>query len=326
VGPSDAGGRSTRAGGDPMGQRHEVPLMIMAADHRSSLESGLYGIEGSAGPLESARIAKGKLILFEALLDAAAALKDRGRPGILIDEQHGASAALIAAESPEIDLSMPIEASGQQWFRLAYPGHWQRHAEFFTTDHAEILIRDHPGLDPDARARQAKALAVVSKWAAGVGKGLIIELLVPAGGEDLRSVGGDVARYDAELRPRLTNEVIVYLQDHGVEPTLWKVEGLDARKDAERLVETVRRDGREINCIVLGRNAPPERLEHWLGIAASVDGFVGFAIGRTIWWDPLRRHVVGAAGEPETKGRITANYLRYAEHYLSSLGSDSDRA
>ena len=40
--------------------------------------------------------------------------------------------------------------------------------------------------------------------------------------------------------------------------------------------------------MVLGRGASTEKVDQWLEAAAGVDGFVGFAIGRSIWWDALK--------------------------------------
>jgi 5-dehydro-2-deoxygluconokinase len=289
---------------------------MLASDHRNSVERHLYRLEGTPKPGDAARIAAGKLLIFEALLEAAEQLPARARPGILIDEQYGASAAEIAGADAGIDLSMPIEASGHDWFEFAYGADWRRHAEFFTTDHAKVLIRDNPRLDPGSRARQAERLAEISQWAKDSRHPLIIELLVPGEAGDLDEVGGDADRYDRELRPRLTRDVIAYLQDRGVDPSIWKVEGLDRREDAVALVDAARRGGRHPEFIVLGRDAPPDRIEDWLAAAAPVDGFVGFAIGRTIWWEPLASLIAGRSTSDEARQTIAAAYLRYATAYL----------
>jgi len=139
---------------------------------------------------------------------------------------------------------------------------------------------------------------------------------VPGEAGDLNEVGGDADRYDHELRPRLTRDVIAYLQDRGVDPSIWKVEGLDRREDAVALVSVGRRGGRHAECIVLGRDAPPDRIEDWLAAAAPVDGFVGFAIGRTIWWEPLASLIAGRSTSDEARQTIAAAYLRYATAYL----------
>jgi myo-inositol catabolism protein IolC len=109
-----------------------------------------------------------------------------------------------------------------------------------------------------------------------------------------------------------------YLQDRGVDPAIWKVEGLDRHDDAVAVAATAQRGGRQACCIVLGRHAPHDRLEHWLQVAAPVPGWTGFAIGRSIWQDPLHAHLhhLGTAGE--ARSRITAAYLDYARYYLAA--------
>lgn len=140
---------------------------------------------------------------------------------------------------------MPIEASGQDWFGFAYGQDWQQHAGFFSAGHAKVLVRDNPGLDPARREQQARRLAQVSAWAAAAGRSLIIELLVPATSADQDATGGSQHRYDDKLRPGYTLAVMEYLQDRGVDPALWTVEGLDRHDDAVAVAATAgRADGR----------------------------------------------------------------------------------
>jgi myo-inositol catabolism protein IolC len=294
-------------------------LFILADDHRNSIERDLYGLSGTPTPLQAARISADKLLVFQALLDAAELLPDTAQPGILVDEQYGASVAELASRSGDaVNLSMPIEASGEEWFHFAYGDEWQRHAGYFNTDHAKVLVRDNPGLDATQRQQQAERLAEVSSWAVTNNRSLILELLVPpTPAEDQVDANGRHL-YDDKLRPRNTLAVMEYLQDHGVEPAIWKVEGLDAHDDAVAVVNTARRDGRRADCIVLGRHAPHDQLDHWLEVAAPIPGFIGFAIGRSIWWDPLHAHFRHHSTASETRRRITGAYLDFTTYYLNA--------
>jgi len=293
-------------------------LLILAMDHRDSLERELYRLTAPPTPSEAARIAADKLLVYRALLDAAAQLPASARAGVLVDEQYGASVAELAQHVPTLDLAMPIEASGHPWFQFAFADDWRRHAEFFTTGNSKVLIRDNPGLKASDRHAQMAAVSRVSTWAREAGRPLIVELLVPPTPADLASVGGDAARYDAELRPQLTVQVIHDLQDAGVEPALWKVEGLDATADARAVARAARRGGRDARCIVLGRHAPADRLDRWLDAAAPVPDFVGFAIGRSIWWDALSDLLAGSITEAEAQTRIATAYLSFANDFLAA--------
>jgi 5-dehydro-2-deoxygluconokinase len=116
----------------------------------------------------------------------------------------------------------------------------------------------------------------------------MFELLVPAEKAQLDRLKGDKKAYDLELRPRLMTQTIQELQDAGVEPDVWKVEGLERHEDCERVVAAARRGGRNrVGCIILGRGEDDGKVREWLTTAAAVPGFIGFAVGRTSFWDPL---------------------------------------
>jgi myo-inositol catabolism protein IolC len=311
--PSQAGAAPASAAGRP--------LLILAADHRNSLERDLYGLTAAPTAAEAARISSDKMLIYQALLDATARLPAEAQPGILIDEQYGATIAELASRTDgAISLAMPVEASGEEWFHFAYGQDWQAHAGFFGTDHAKVLIRDNLGLDQVQREQQAERVAQVSGWAAASRRALIIELLVPASQADLDSVGGDTDRYDRELRPRHTVAIIEYLQDRGVAPALWKVEGLDRHEDAVAIATVAKRGGRTADCIVLGRHASRDKLDRWLEVAAPVPGFTGFAIGRSIWWDALHARLQHRGSAEETRSRIASAYLDFARYYLAARG------
>jgi myo-inositol catabolism protein IolC len=309
-------GRAT-ATAAPAGRPEGRLLLILAVDHRNSLERDLYGLSAPPTPAQAARVVFDKLLVYQALLDVAPQLPADVQPGILIDEQYGASAAELAARSAgAVSLCMPVEASGEEWFQFAYGEDWQHHAEFFATDHAKVLVRDNPGLDPGPREQQAQRLARVSAWATAADRSLILELLVPATDADKAATAGSTDRYDDELRPGHTLKVIEYLQDHGVEPAIWKVEGLDRHDDAVAVAALAVRGGRQTRCIVLGRHAPRDKLEHWLAVAAPIPGWIGFAIGRSIWWDALHAHLHHHATAGEARRRIGEAYRDYALYYL----------
>jgi 5-dehydro-2-deoxygluconokinase len=295
------------------------PLFILADDHRDSLEKELYKLTSSPTAAQAARIRADKMLVYEALVEATKRLPDGADAGILVDEEYGADVAEAAAKSEGlINLSMPIEASGKDWFEYAYGDDWKTHAGFFATDHAKVLIRDNPSLSVPDRLQQAERLKIVSAWAIETRHHLIVELLVPATDDDLKSVNGEKKRYDDEVRPRLTLDVIGFLQDHGADPALWKIEGMDATKDAAAVAELAKRGGRTADCIILGRHSSKEDLDRWLTVAAPLPGYVGFAIGRSIWWDPLAGHLAGTLGADEARQQITENYLYFAHAYANA--------
>ena len=311
----------SRDSGEQVNGHHsqERPVLVLAADHRESIERDLYGLTAPATPLQAARISADKLIVYQALLDATEQLPADVHPGILVDEQYGATIAELAARSAGIiDLSMPIESSDQRWFHFAYDEDWTRHADFFHPDHVKALARDNPGLDRVQRKLQAERLAKVSSWASANGRSLVIELNVPPSHSDNYSDKGDQDRYERELRPKHTLTVMKYLQDHGVEPDIWQIEGLNQHDDAVAIAAAAGAAGRPGRCMVLGRHASHETLDHWLQVAAPIPGWIGFVIGRSIWWDALHAHLHHHSTAGEAQRRICAAYLDFARYFVSA--------
>jgi 5-dehydro-2-deoxygluconokinase len=106
-------------------------------------------------------------------------------------------------------------------------------------------------------------------------------------------------------------EAIEQLQDVSVEPDLWKIEGLDRRDDCVKIVAAARRAGREkVSCIVLGRGEDDKKVREWLTTAATVPGFIGFAVGRTDFWQPL---VDWRAHKTTRDGAVAEIARRYRE-------------
>jgi 5-dehydro-2-deoxygluconokinase len=139
---------------------------------------------------------------------------------------------------------------------------------------------------------------------------------VPATGEQLEQVGGDSERYDTELRPDLMRRAIEDIQDARIEVDIWKIEGVDERSDCETLAQTTRRDGRAgVVCVLLGRGASDEKVDHWLRQAAPVEGFVGFAIGRSIWGEALTGYLDGSLDREAASKQVCDNYLRFVNVY-----------
>jgi myo-inositol catabolism protein IolC len=112
--------------------------------------------------------------------------------------------------------------------------------------------------------------------------------------------------------------VIADNQAHGVEPTLWKVEGLETVEAARQVAEQAKAGGRTADLIVLGRDAPAERLDHWLEVASQVDEFVGFAIGRSIWEDAVREYEASDRSEAaasRVRAQVAERYLGFVAHW-----------
>jgi myo-inositol catabolism protein IolC len=297
----------------------ENPLLIMAMDHRASFGKSLFDVSGDRpDDAQRAAMQSAKKLIYAGLAQARGQLPG-GQAGVLVDERYGQD-VVEAAQADGVVLAVPVERSGRDWFELEWGGHWLAHIVSVRPDYAKVLVRDNPAFPAAQREEQLRALREVSEGLEGPGVPLLYELLVPATDEQRAAAGGTDA-YDRDIRPGLVTQVIADNQAAGVEPAIWKVEGLETAEAARAVVTQIRAGGRDDVCaIVLGRDAPAARLDHWLTVAAPVDGFVGFAIGRSIWEDPIADHNHGKASEDETVAEIARRYLGFARQYWAATG------
>jgi myo-inositol catabolism protein IolC len=299
---------------------YDGKLYILAFDHRGSFQKKMFGIEGDPTDEQADQISDAKHLIFEGLVKAAEQGAEPEVTGCLVDEQFGAPRDIPGqAQERGLILAMPVEKSGQEEFDFDYGEDFGAHIEKFDADFAKVLVRYNPEGDKDMNRRQAERLKRLSDWLHERDRKFLFELLVPAEESQLEQVGGDEDRYDAELRPELMRQVIVELQDLGVEADVWKIEGIDTQEDCERIAQTARRDGRDgVICVVLGRGADDDKVDHWLRQGAPVDGYAGFAIGRTIWWDALKGYIEGALDRDAAAQQIADNYLRFVRVYADA--------
>jgi myo-inositol catabolism protein IolC len=294
---------------------YDNKLYILAFDHRGSFQKKFFGIEGEPDAEQTATIADAKHLVFEGLLRATAAGADPSVTGVLVDEQFG-STVPEEARAAGLRLAMPAERSGQEMFDFQYGEEFGAHIERFDPDFTKVLVRYNPDGDAAANDEQIVKLRRLSDWLHGRGRKFLFELLVPATEAQLEAVGGAGDRYDAELRPELMRRTIAACQEAGIEVDVWKIEGVDERADCEMLVAQARTGGRDgVVCVVLGRGADDAKVDHWLGEAAPVEGFIGFAIGRSIWWEPLKAYVEGKIERGAAAERIAENYVRFVKVY-----------
>ncbi len=299
---------------------YDQKLYILAFDHRGSFQKKFFGIQGEPDAEQTAIIADAKHLIFEGMLQAVSAGADPSVTGVLVDEQFG-STVPEEAHQHGLKLAMPAERSGQNMFDFQYGDEFGEHIERFGPDFTKVLVRYNPDGDAEENRVQLGKLKRLSDWLVAHDRKFLFELLVPAEPAQLAAVGDDADRYDAELRPELMRRAIADIQDVDIVVDIWKIEGVDERSDCEMLVKQARTGGRDgVVCVVLGRGANDDKVDQWLQAAAGVDGFVGFAIGRSIWWDPLKAYVDGKIERSAGAKQISENFLRFVQVYERAEG------
>ncbi len=304
----------------PLGQRS--PLFLLAFDHRGVFARTIFDTTGEPTPEQERAMVDAKHLIFEGVRRAAGAgAVGAGQAGVLVDELYGAHVAL-AAKAAGIVLVMPVETPDRELFEFAYGADWRVHIETFEPDFAKVLVRYNADGDAAGNALQSERLAELSRWLRETERKFLFELIVEPTDAQLATAGGDRERFEREQRPALIVAAMAALQDAGVEPDVWKIEGLDDPAEAAAAVTQARTgDGRgSVACTILGAGAPDVRVDHWLRTAAAVDGFVGFAIGRSIWRDAVRAYLAETVEREVAAQRIADNYLRFVEVFRGARG------
>ena len=291
-------------------------LYILAFDHRGTITKGLLGVEGREPTQDEAnKVSEMKQIIFDGFLKANEYGITGGDPAILVDETFGQEVQQKAKEM-NIKFAAPVEKSGQKVFDFEYGDQFGEKINEVGADFVKILVRWNPDDEEEIRETQGNRIKELSDWLTENDKKFLLEFLVPATEEQLASVENDQARYDSEIRPKLAVKVVEEMRERGADPDIWKIEGLDTPEDCEKVANAIRTGDREdVIAVVLGRGASDEKVNEWLRAGSSVEGYKGFAIGRSIFWDALKSFHEGEKSREEAVEEIAQSYLGFLSVY-----------
>ena len=291
-------------------------LYILAFDHRGTITKGLLGVEGREPTQDEAnKVSEMKQIIFDGFLKANEYGITGGDPAILVDETFGQEVQQKAKEM-NIKFAAPVEKSGQKVFDFEYGDQFREKINEVGADFVKILVRWNPDDEEEIRETQGNRIKELSDWLTENDKKFLLEFLVPATEEQLASVENDQARYDSEIRPKLAVKVVEEMRERGADPDIWKIEGLDTSEDCEKVAQAIRTGDREdVIAVVLGRGASDEKVNEWLKAGSSVEGYKGFAIGRSIFWDALKGFHEGEKSREEAVEEIAQSYLGFLSVY-----------
>ncbi len=282
-----------------------MATFLLAFDHRNSLMTTFFDVSGEPDDATVASANDVKAVIAEGLLAAI----DQERvtaadAGALVDVTYG-SGAIERLQAAHVRVAVPVEASGRRELAFEHPD-WGERLDAIHPTWAKVLVRYNPAGDVAMNGRQRDRLLDLHTVAHAVGVGFLFELLVPPE-PDQR---GD--EYDTATRPGLVVRAIEELREAGIQPDMWKIEGFERRADCEAVATVA-----GAPCVVLGRGADAAAVERWLRAGAGV--FDGFAIGRSIWWDPVRAFVDGASDRDAAVLAIAERYGRFVDVYGSAL-------
>jgi 5-dehydro-2-deoxygluconokinase len=292
-------------------------LLILAFDHRASFIEKMFGIKGRQPTQEERKeISDFKKLIFEGFKAALNKSVSKDIAGLLVDEEFGAD-ILREAKRNGLTFAMPMEKSGQDEFDFEYGDKYPVHIKEFDPTLVKVLVRYNPEGDSIMNKRQLMRLKGLSNHLQSIRKPFLFELLVPATKDQLKKFADSKEAYDRELRPKLMVKAIEQIQDAGVEPTIWKLEGVEKADDAKAVVKAAQRNGRKAGVITLGRGESKEKVQEWLKVGAQIPGVIGFAVGRTIFWEPLAEHRSGKIDKQAAIEGVARNYAEFAKLWMN---------
>ncbi|TSC71852.1 MAG: hypothetical protein G01um101470_473 [Parcubacteria group bacterium Gr01-1014_70] len=297
-------------------------LYILPFDHRGSFIK-MFGFDPMRVDDNATRLLSDyKHIIYEGFLAALEMGVPADEAAILVDEQFGAE---IQREAKERGITriLTTEKSGQDEFDFEYGADFVSHIEMFRPDYVKALVRFNTEGDAAANKNQLEKLAALDAFCKQNGYAFLFELLVPATPAQLASCGGSEEQYENSMRPGLMKSAMKEIRAGGVEPDVWKLEGLEQAADMQVVAQTARDGGREhVGIVVLGRGESDEKVRVWLGASARVEGVVGFAVGRTVFKEPLMRHHHKQTTREAAAREIAENYKRYVDLFEKARKSE----
>jgi myo-inositol catabolism protein IolC len=264
-------------------------------------------------------VSEAKTIIYRGLLMAIEMGVPREHVGILVDAQF-ASHIIADAKSKGIPAIVCVEKAGLKVFDFEYGGRWSDHIRFLTPDMVKALVSYHPEDDQAANNTQLTRLKMLFDYIHSTADyHLMFELLVPATTDEERNAGD---RYDTDMRYKRMVESIKAIQDFGIEPDIWKIEGFEQREHAEEVSAQVRstKEREEVGCVILGRGSNKEKVHQWLEVAAPVPGFIGFSVGRTNFSGPLKRFIKDRTEEEQAIEAIAKNFKECVDTWINAQG------
>ncbi|MCL4419019.1 DUF2090 domain-containing protein [Patescibacteria group bacterium] len=293
-------------------------LFILPFDHRSTFEKGMFGVDKDELLSDEQReeIKEKKEIIYEGFKKAVREKIPKELAAILVDEEFGDAILRDAAGLGFVTL-LTTEKSGEREFTFEYGDEFDDHIKKYNPTFAKALVHFNPEDDAVSKEKQLRELRRLSDFCRSNNFKFMLEVLIEASQSQLLSVDGDKNRYDREIRPKLAVTLVEEFQEKGVDPDVWKLEGMEKEEDYKALVDRARAGGRDnVGIVVLGRGAEQKVVEKWISSGARAEGVIGFAVGRTIFWDPLISLRDGKLSRDEAIDRISKNYQHFYNLFM----------
>ena len=284
---------------------HTDRVYMLAADHRWQWEEFC-----DTRSLSRQRIPDVKRLAYDGFLLArqrSSAVRDCG--ALLVDAQY--SAGVIAeALRDGIAVGTPAERAGAiplAWATDPFPA-------ALTGAFVKVLARYRTDDDPGVLAEQWLKLEALQTWCRVAKKPLVLEVLVA------RKQEAEDA-FESSGRPAMLEAFIADAYRRGLTPAFWKIEGTLAPEGA-RTIDAAIAAHPACRQIILGKAAELSTIDRWFAACAASATASGFAIGRSVFWEPSAAYLTGAKTADQAATMICDNYLHLVAAWDRSRKSE----
>lgn len=276
-----------------LGQPQKEELLILAYDHRTQFEESCR-----ENNLSFDYISRFKEQVYEGFQKVRKSNKKTGAPAaerlaILIDPDYGQMILNNFADAA-YTIGVPIEKAG------SFPVSWlmddslyQHLLERPATWFVKVLWRFHLQMNQENKDIQLRQLHKLNSVCVALKRKLMVELIIPEGYLETGTTLG---------------EAMAEVYEAGIYPFWWKITALDSKEEWQTMTKTLDQYDPEVGVIILGKNAPIEQFQTWFRVARSTPHTCGFAVGRSIFWEPWEQYV---GGKLTIKGIADAVAERY---------------
>lgn len=298
---------------------YDKNLFILPFDHRTSMIELLGFTTPQLSSQEREIVMSIKEIIFAAFEKAVEQDIPKDQSAILIDEEYG-DKIIRDALSKKYNVILSTEKSGQKEFAFEYGDDFEKHIEKYKPKFVKALIHYNPNDDPLSKMRQQQKLQILSNYCHQKSYKFLLELLISPTEMQLKEVGGNKNLFEASVRPNLTAKTIEELQNVGIEPDVWKIEGMEY-SDSYKVISLQARKGDRgnVGIVILGRAQTQDKVDKWIKAGNNINGVIGFAVGRTVFWEPLINYKNGNIDKSKAIETICNNFIHFYNVFLNEI-------
>jgi len=285
-------------------------MFIFAADHREGLKSAIFKTKKELNKKQIQQMHEFKEMILESFIDASKDKIMNPYACLLMDEHYG-EVQLKKAKKLGLNIIIPVEKSGVDTFEFEYKKNFKEHIKKFNPKYVKILIHFNPANTKDNK-KSVRNIKILNEYIKKTKSKLLIELLIKPTKKELKRYGQK--KFDMNIRPGLTIDSIHMFNSAGIYPEIWKLEGFEKEEDLAIVAFATG----SAKIVILGRSESMDKVLKWIKIGAKNKKVCGFAVGRTIFLDALKKYYHKKISRDRAITIMAERYQIIADSYLKA--------